>query len=127
VGDKRQRTGDCLTIGMHDGDPWARPGTKGGGYIKWPVEPMVLLGARFRNGRLQAGISQRALAERAGVSQSAVSRLERGLSTGMSAERIIRIAEVIPDFPLGFCPHPNHGCAYPPDPRARPSSAWLRQ
>jgi transcriptional regulator with XRE-family HTH domain len=59
------------------------------------------------------------LAELAGVSQSAISRLERGLTPGMSVERLIRIASAIGlSFPFGFCPH-DHRCAYPIDPRGR--------
>jgi len=77
---------------------------------------MVMVGRRFKNGRRQAGLSQRSLAYRAGVSQSLISRIERGLATGTSAERLIRIAVAIgPDFPFGHCPH-RHQCAYPYDP-----------
>jgi transcriptional regulator with XRE-family HTH domain len=94
-------------------------------YSTWPVPEMELLGARFRNGRRQAGLSQRQVAWRAGVSQSLVSRVERGLATGTTAERLIRIAEAIgPSFPFGFCPH-HQNCAYPYDPRRRSALPWL--
>lgn len=98
--------------------PWKRdPGS--GLYGQWPVPEMVIVGARFRNGRHKTGLSQRRLAELAGVSQSNISRLERGVATGTSAERIIRIATAIgPHFPFGFCPH-DHRCAYPFDPRGK--------
>ena len=99
---------------MQQLDPWKRDVR--GRYETWPVPEMVLVGRRFRNGRLQAGISQRRLAARAGVSQSLISRLERGLATGTSAERLIRIATAIgPSFPFGHCPH-DHRCAHPYNP-----------
>ena len=95
-------------------------------YATWPVPEMVLLGARFRNGRIMAGLSQREVAARSGVSQTGVSRLERGLATGMSAERIIRVATAIgPGFPFGFCPHHRRDCAYPFDPRTKSPFAGL--
>ena len=89
-----------------------------GRYITWPLPIFTLVGARFRHGRHQAGLSQRSLAARAGVSQSVVSRFERGLVSHMSAERIVRIAMALgPGFPFGFCPH-QHRCAWPYDPSA---------
>lgn len=89
-----------------------------GQYITWPLPIFTLVGARFRHGRHQAGLSQRSLAARAGVSQSVVSRFERGLVSHMSAERIVRIAMALgPGFPFGFCPH-QHRCAWPYDPSA---------
>lgn len=106
-------------------DPWRR-NLSDGLYAVWPVPEMVVMGARFRNGRLMSGQSQREVAARSGVSQTGVSRLERGLATGMSAERIIRIAAAIgPGFPFGFCPHHRRGCAYPSDPRTRSPLAVL--
>ncbi|MEP7379887.1 MAG: helix-turn-helix transcriptional regulator [Chloroflexota bacterium] len=100
-------------------DQWAKPWTKGGRYLVWPVPAMVVFGARFRNGRLLVGASQQEVADSAGVSQTAVSRLERGLATGMTAERLIRIADAIgPAFPFGFCPH-HRTCAWPSDPRQK--------
>ena len=97
--------------------PWARDFRDR--YLEWPVPEMVVVGARFANGRRRAGLSQRRLAELASVSQSAVSRLERGLTPGMSVERLIRIAAAIGlGFPFGFCPH-DHLCPYPIDPRGK--------
>ncbi len=107
------------------GGPWARTPWKGSRYLVWPVPEMVIVGARFRNGRRQAGLSQRRLAELSGISQSGISRLERGLATGMIAERVIRIATAIgPHFPFGFCPH-QHSCAYPFNPDATSTLARL--
>ena len=104
-------------------DEWKRTGS--GSYQVWPVPAMVLLGARFRNGRIMVGASQREVADNAGVSQTAVSRLERGLATGMSAERLIRIADAIgPSFPFGCCPH-HRNCAWPSDPRQKSARAFM--
>ncbi len=91
--------------------------TKPGLYETWPLPVMVIFGARFAHARAKAGLSQRALAYEAGVSQSVVSRLERGLVSHMSAERIIRLSMALgPSFPFGFCPH-DHNCSWPYDPR----------
>jgi len=65
------------------------------------------------------------VAATAGISQSVVSRFERGLVSHMSAERIVRLAMALgPDFPFGCCPH-DHKCAWPSDPTRRSSLAHL--
>jgi transcriptional regulator with XRE-family HTH domain len=77
-----------------------------------PTPETIEVGQRFRNGRRQAGLSQRRVAERSGISQSEISRLERGMTPGMSAYRVFAIALALGDqFPFGVCPHP-HRCAY---------------
>ena len=87
----------------------------------WPVPEMVAMGARFRHGRRQAGLTQRVLAERADVSQSLVSQFERGLAVGLSAIRLMWIAQALgPGFPFGYCPH-DHRCAWPRNPDAQRS------
>ncbi len=92
-------------------------------YGEWPLPEMLLIGARFRHGRQQAGLTQRRVAAKSGVSQSLVSRFERGLTIGMGAMRLVRIGMALgPGFPFGCCPHP-HKCAYPYDPRT-PKSFW---
>jgi len=84
----------------------------------------ALVGARFRYGRQQAGLSQRQVAALAGTSQSLISRFERGRAPGLAAWRIIAIAVAIgPSFPFGFCPH-DHDCKWAYDPRIR--RPWLR-
>jgi hypothetical protein len=91
-----------------------------GRFNQWPLPIMELVGARFRHGRHQAGLSQRRVADEARISQSVVSRFERGLVSHTSAERTVRLAEALgPGFPFGFCPH-NHRCAWPYDPRPNP-------
>ncbi|MEO6349943.1 MAG: helix-turn-helix transcriptional regulator [Candidatus Limnocylindrales bacterium] len=83
-----------------------------------PTPEMELVGRRFRRGRLNAGLSQRQVARKADVSQSLVSRFERGRTPGMSTSRVVAIAAAIgPYFPFGFCPH-HHGCNWPYDPDA---------
>lgn len=59
-----------------------------------------------------AGMSQQQLAAKAQISQSVISRFERGLAPGMSTERLIVLAEAVGwRFPLGFCPH-GHDCKW---------------
>jgi DNA-binding XRE family transcriptional regulator len=85
-------------------------------YGVWPLPELVLFGARIRHGRQQAGMSQRRLADKAGVSQSLVSRLERGVAHGMSAMRLVAVGMAIgPTFPFGFCSH-DHPCKWSYDP-----------
>ena len=77
-------------------------------------EPMVLLGRYARRARALAGFGQRLLAVKAGVSQSAVARLELGRAAGMPTGRLMRIAGVLDrKFPIGVCPH-THRCAWQP-------------
>jgi DNA-binding transcriptional regulator YiaG len=81
-----------------------------------PSPDFELVGARFRRGRRQAGLSQRQLATRAGISQSIVSRFERGLVRRSSAEKIVRLGLALgPRFPFGCCPH-DHQCPWPANP-----------
>jgi transcriptional regulator with XRE-family HTH domain len=59
-----------------------------------------------------AGLSQQQLAAKALISQSVISRFERGLAPGMSTERLILLAEAVGwRFPLGYCPH-DHECQW---------------
>jgi len=89
-----------------------------------PSPDFAIIGARFRNGRYQAGLSQRRLAEKAGISQSVVSRFERGLVRKMSAERIVRLALALgPRFPFGCCPH-DDGCPWPRVIKSEAASFW---
>jgi transcriptional regulator with XRE-family HTH domain len=84
----------------------------------------VLIGSRFRHGRQQAGMSQRRVAELSGVSQSLISRFERGRCPGLAAWRIMAIAVAIgPRFPFGFCPH-DHKCKWPYNPSGE--RTWYR-
>lgn len=85
-------------------------------YVEWPLPVFMLIGARFRSARLKAGLSQRDLAAMSGVSQSVISRFERGLVTGMTVVRLLKIVFALgPWFPFGHCPH-AHRCEWPFDP-----------
>ncbi|CAN5574171.1 hypothetical protein BH23CHL6_BH23CHL6_08690 [soil metagenome] len=73
---------------------------------------MVAFGALVRRCREGAGMSQRRVAAKSNISQSVISRFERGLAPGMTVERLVRISTAIgPNLPLGFCPH-DHACGW---------------
>ena len=89
-----------------------------------PTPETIEVGLRFRLGRRQAGLSQRRVADRSGISQSEISRLERGLTPGMSAYRVFAIALALgPRFPFGSCPH-DHRCVYSGD---KPQDELMRR
>ena len=54
----------------------------------WMDRGLLDLGRTVRNARRSAGWSQRQLADRAGLSQSSISRLERGLLPGLKIKRL---------------------------------------
>ena len=99
------------------------------GRIEWePSADLLRFGRYLRRARYFAHLSQEDLASRAGVSQSNISRLERGLAPATGSDRIARIGAVLgKNLPLGFCPH-THMCPWqpivdlppPPDPSAPP-------
>ena len=102
-----------MTSGLHD--LYLRAGPR---QINHVTPAMQEMGARIRSGRLAAGLSQRAIAELAGVSQSEVSRLERGQGGNISTYRFVAICFAIGSaFPFGNCPH-NHNC-----PHTRPTAS----
>ena len=75
---------------------------------------LVILGRYIRRSRRQRQITQAELAERAGVSQSMVSRIERGAAASVPLERFLAICMALGRlFPLGACPH-DHPCAWVP-------------
>ena len=102
---------------LHRLDPYLHERER---YGMWPLPDVVLFGSRLRHGRGQAGISQRQLAERAQVSQSTISRLERGLAIGLTFIRLVAICRALdPAFPFGCCPHAApHPCRWPISPDA---------
>ena len=67
---------------------------------------LVMLGAAVRIARHRMGLTQRQLAERTGVSQTAISRMERGKVWGMAIVMFARVAWALEErTPLGGCPH----------------------
>jgi transcriptional regulator with XRE-family HTH domain len=94
-----------------------------------PKPSLEIFGQRIRQGRHRVGLSQRQLANRSGVSQSTISRLERGRCIGLAFIRLVAICSAMgSDFPFGSCPHDHH-CRWPtsppeadlePDPDAQP-------
>lgn len=69
-------------------------------------------GAELRRCREQAGLSQMMLAERSGVAQSTISRLERGLAAHAAMYKLVLlIAALGRRLPLAYCPH-EHQCTW---------------
>jgi transcriptional regulator with XRE-family HTH domain len=69
-------------------------------------------GAELRRCRRSCGLSQDRLAELSGVSQSSISRLERGRAPYAGLHLIVRLsASMGIRMPLAFCPH-EHACAW---------------
>jgi transcriptional regulator with XRE-family HTH domain len=75
-----------------------------------------LVGRYIRRSRQSAGLTQKQLADRAGVSQSMVSRVERGLEPEIPLDRLIKLVQPLARFfPVGVCPH-DHNCRWQPFP-----------
>ncbi len=75
-------------------------------------QALQIVGHAVRIARGRAAMSQRELAARAGVSQTAISRMERGLVWGMGVIYFARVARVLGDtLTLGGCPH-GHRCDF---------------
>jgi transcriptional regulator with XRE-family HTH domain len=73
---------------------------------------IAIVGRAVRIGRERAALSQRALAVRSEVSQTAISRLERGKVRGMGLVYFARVVRAQGDtMPLVGCPH-GHDCDY---------------
>lgn len=71
-------------------------------------------GVQLRRCRLMSGLSQVVLAERSGVSQSTISRLERGVAPAASVYKLVLLGAVLGvRLPLAFCPH-HHHCSWRP-------------
>ena len=86
-----------------------------------PKPSLEIFGQRIRAGRHRMGLSQRQLANRAGVSQSTISRLERGRCIGLAFISLVAICAAMgTDFPFGSCPH-DHKCRWPSSPLETPS------
>ena len=87
-------------------DSWGR-------YEVRPDPRAIAFGDCVRRARRMAGCSQQRLADVSGISQSVISRLERGKAPGVSLERLIVLCDTLGRYmPLGFCPH-EHECSWP--------------
>lgn len=87
---------------------------------EWEQEMLVWFGRVLRRARLTAGLGQRGLAERCGVSQSTISRLERGGVARLPLVRLLSLSFVLGGgLPVGACPH-GHDCPWPQHRPARP-------
>lgn len=79
-----------------------------------PDPRLVFVGRYLRRARRYAGKSQQRVANESGVTQSQVSRAERGLAPAMGLIRLVMMSETLGRlFPLGTCPH-DHECAWQP-------------
>lgn len=77
---------------------------------------VVLMGRYIRRSRLLAGLTQQQLADAACVSQSMVSRAERGVAPDIPTARLIQLVQPLARFfPFGVCPH-DHNCTWQPVP-----------
>lgn len=69
-------------------------------------------GIELRRCRVSAGLSQVELARRSGVSQSTISRIERGNAPSAAMFKLVKISSAMGQrFPFAFCPHP-HFCSW---------------
>jgi transcriptional regulator with XRE-family HTH domain len=101
---------------------WRHPVT---GRRGWQPDPLLLaFGQYVKRSRYLARMTQRQLADGAGVDQGQISRLERALAPAMSVERVVKLSGVLGQaFPLGYCPH-EHWCPWQPAPAAAPASPF---
>jgi len=80
---------------------WSDPGVKR--LVEFPPLPvdervergLEALGHAVREGRRRTGLSQAALQARSGVSQSVISRLERGVLGGLRLPRLARLIDAL--------------------------------
>ena len=63
-------------------------------------DPLLLLGQAVQRARERASLSQRGLQAKTGVHQSAISRMERGVTPGMALEKFARVAMVLAEHLL---------------------------
>jgi transcriptional regulator with XRE-family HTH domain len=76
------------------------------------LHALAVIGQAMRIARERASLSQRRLAARSGVSQSAISRMERGSVRGIALRYFARVVATLGDtMPLVGCPH-GHDCDY---------------
>ncbi len=98
------------------------------GQLQAPAD-LVEIGRYFSLARRRAGISQQRLGTMAGVSQSMISRFERGLAPAMGVRHLVALSKVLGQlFPFGVCPH-EHVCGWqprkPPEQQISYVERWL--
>lgn len=99
-------------IELAPADDWRNPVTRRAELS--PPPDLVEFGRNVRRARRIIGLSQQRVADRAQISQSMLSRLERGLAPAMPTEALVRLGRVLGGaFPLGTCPH-DHDCPWQP-------------
>lgn len=92
------------------------------------TEP-VALGRYLRRSRRYTEQTQRAMSAAAGVSQTMVSRLERGKAPMTPLQNFLQVGSALGRlFPLGCCPH-DHVCAWQPirlpEPRSSDAQRYI--
>jgi hypothetical protein len=89
------------------------------------LDRLAAFGRFVKRARQCAGISQQRLADLSGVSQSVISRCERGQAPRLALERVLAIQAVLGGcLPMGVCPH-DHNCIW--QPRADGDDRFLRR
>jgi transcriptional regulator with XRE-family HTH domain len=79
-----------------------------------PLTGLVTFGLYARRSRYFVHVSQERLSGDSGISQSMISRMERGLAPGMRMDHLVMLSEQLGRaMPLGFCPH-EHRCVWQP-------------
>ena len=79
-----------------------------------PDPRLVVIGRYLQRARGYSSKSQQRVADETGVTQSMISRAERGLAPSMGLAKLGRLCEALGRlFPLGTCPH-DHDCAWQP-------------
>lgn len=73
---------------------------------RWAARALAAIGEEIREARIAAGLTQRFVAEAAGISASELSRIERGLSPHVAYETLVSIGAVLGlDIPLRAYPN----------------------
>jgi transcriptional regulator with XRE-family HTH domain len=76
------------------------------------VDEIIEFGLNLRRARHIAGLSQQRLADLSGVSQSVISRIERGKAPMVGLGRLLLLKRVLgAAWPFGECPH-DHKCVW---------------
>jgi DNA-binding XRE family transcriptional regulator len=80
----------------------------------YAADRLSAFGRIVRRARQCAGLSQQRLADLSGVSQTSISRLERGKAPHLALDRLLAMQVVLGGcLPLGLCPH-DHPCIWQP-------------